>query len=131
MKELIFYEKPGCHGNARQKELLRSHGYHLMVKSIIDEKWTAKKLRPYFGHKRLEDWFNMNAPLVRDNMINFNELDEESALDLLIADPILIKRPLIEYNKVKYSGFDDNVYRELIGIQNNNEDLEQCRQKNG
>jgi hypothetical protein len=34
MAEVIFYEKAGCAGNARQKALLRASGHQLVVRDL-------------------------------------------------------------------------------------------------
>jgi len=47
MKKLLFYEKTGCKGNARQKAMLESNGYTLEVKSILDEPWERDDLRSF------------------------------------------------------------------------------------
>ncbi len=45
MKTLIFYEKPGCIGNARQKALLEQEGFALDVRSLLATPWTPDTLR--------------------------------------------------------------------------------------
>ena len=58
MTKVVFYEKPGCGGNARQKALLIASGHELDVRNLLTEPWTAATLRPFFGSKPLRDWFN-------------------------------------------------------------------------
>lgn len=41
-------------------------------------------------------------------------LDAESALELLIAQPAMIKRPLLQVNDTLLLGFNDASYRELL-----------------
>ena len=38
-KEVVFYEKTGCLGNKKQKELLKANGVDFEVKSMLDTKW--------------------------------------------------------------------------------------------
>ena len=39
-KKIVFYEKPGCAGNARQKKLLKQCGYELDVKDMLNQQWS-------------------------------------------------------------------------------------------
>ena len=48
MSTLIFYEKPGCANNARQKRLLLDAGHELVVRDLLSEPWTAQRLQEFF-----------------------------------------------------------------------------------
>ena len=37
MAKIIFYEKPGCGGNARQKALLLASGHELEVRNLLGQ----------------------------------------------------------------------------------------------
>jgi nitrogenase-associated protein len=126
MKKLTFYEKPGCKGNARQKTMLEEKGFGLEVKSTLDEAWSKESLRPFFDKRSVPEWFNMTAPAIKQGQVNPGALDEEGALEAMIKDPLLIRRPLIEYNGKKSCGFDDFVLSEILGVEEADNDLEQC-----
>lgn len=113
---LEFYEKPGCGGNARQKEKLQSLGCLLVIKNLLSTKWSADELRGFFDGKPKEEWFNMSAPLIKDGFLNPAVLTEEQALEVMIKEPILIKRPLIRKGDVKISGFNPNEIKEKLGL---------------
>jgi nitrogenase-associated protein len=126
MKKIVFYEKTGCQGNARQKAMLESNGYTLEVKSLLDEPWEKSTLRPFFGDLPVSDWFNWKAPAVKQGKIDPGTFDSESALEIMLREPILIRRPLIELNGRKACGFDDSV-QTLLGINNRAEGMEACQ----
>ena len=126
MKQLIFYEKPGCQGNARQKALLESSGYALAVKSILDEPWDRKILRSFFGARPVAEWFNWKAPAVKQGLVDPTLFDEEGALDSMLREPILIRRPLIDLDGKRACGFDDEVM-EMLGIHENSKGMEACQ----
>lgn len=44
MATAIFWEKPGCQGNARQKEILLASGHELDVRDLLTEPWTESCL---------------------------------------------------------------------------------------
>ncbi len=105
MAELIFYEKPGCVGNGMQQSLLRRQGVAFEVRDLLKHPWTVETLRPYFGDTAVSQWFNASAPRVKSGEIPLDSLNEAEALALMLADPILIRRPLLEYGELRQSGF--------------------------
>lgn len=116
MRLVVFYEKPGCVGNARQKALLLSQRVELEVRSLPDQAWTAARLRPYFGAKAVSDWFNKTAPQVKSGQITIDKLSEGKAIDLMIENPLLIRRPLMRYGDLRQSGFDPGPVLDQLGI---------------
>ena len=99
-----FYEKTGCSGNAKQKELLKSHNISFIVKSLLDTSWSHETLSEFFNGLDVIDIFNPFAPQIRDKEIDINSLSKEDAINLMIKNPILIKRPLLDINGTKICG---------------------------
>ena len=101
MSYVIFFEKPGCINNARQKALLESAGHRLVVRDLLSERWTAAVLRPFFGTMAVAEWFNRSAPAVKEGAVVPEALDEDAALALMVADPLLIRRPLMRVGSLE------------------------------
>jgi nitrogenase-associated protein len=116
MATVIFYEKPGCAGNARQKRLLTDAGHEVEPRNLLTEPWTAQSLRPFFGNRPVADWFNKAAPAVKSGEIDPGSFDEESALDALIAAPLLIRRPLMQVGERRETGFEPALVEAWIGL---------------
>lgn len=106
MASIIFYEKPGCRNNARQKDLLRAAGHTLEVRDLLSEAWSAETLRPFFGNLAVAEWFNRAAPRVKSGEVIPEALDAGQAVALMIADPLLIRRPLMESGGRRMAGFE-------------------------
>ena len=122
-----FYEKTGCGGNAKQKELLKSHNISFSVKSLLDTPWTVETLSEFFKGLELVDMFNPFAPQIRDKQIDINTLSKDEAIELMIKNPILIKRPLLDINGVKVCGFDIEKINELLNVNiDTNKKLNTC-----
>ena len=51
MARITFWEKPGCSGNARQKEILRASGHALEVRNLLTGPWTVAELSRFFGQR--------------------------------------------------------------------------------
>lgn len=114
--ELVFYEKPGCVSNARQKALLVEIGHCLEVRNLLTEPWTAERLRSFFGRRPVADWFNPTAPRVRSGEVQPARLTAMQALALMVADPLLIRRPLIECGDLRVCGFESGPLLDALGV---------------
>ena len=77
------------------EELLRSAGIELEVRDLLREAWTPERLRPFFGRLPVAEWFNPSAPAIKYGELDVSELSAEQALELMVAQPLLIRRPLI------------------------------------
>ncbi len=108
---VLFYEKPGCAANARQKALLTASGYLLEVHDLLQTRWTAETLRPYFADRPVAEWFNPASPRVKSREISPGAMTEKEALKVMLLDPILIRRPLIELEGIKTAGFTEDHLR--------------------
>jgi nitrogenase-associated protein len=143
MAVVLFYEKPGCINNTRQKVLLAAAGHTVQARSLLTEKWTAERLRAFFGDLPVAEWFNRSSPRVYGGEVTPEALDEARALRLMVADPLLIRRPLMEVEGERRVGFDQDEVDRWIGLGSKlngrlmtkaaREDLETCprRQADG
>lgn len=127
MTTVVFYEKPGCLGNAKQKQLLARLGHCLHVRDLLSEPWTAERLRPFFGERPVRHWLNASAPRVKSGEIEPAALDEPTALALMLADPLLIRRPLLETEHGRCAGFEPGPVLDALGVRlAAGEDLQSC-----
>ena len=106
MARVIFYEKPGCAGNARQKSLLIGSGHDVETRNLLTAPWDATMLRPFFGDKPIAEWFNASSPRIKNGEVRPAELKPEVAIAMMIEDPLLIRRPLLQVGERRESGFD-------------------------
>ncbi|MBF0196832.1 MAG: hypothetical protein HQL32_03945 [Planctomycetes bacterium] len=109
-----IYVKPGCKGNARFKEALKTAGYNVQTTSIIDKKWEEPALKNFFGDQAIHDCVNERAPALTKGEIKVDQLSEEELLQAMIADPILIKRPLVFFRGRYACGMNNELVNELL-----------------
>lgn len=134
MSTVLFYEKPGCINNTKQKVLLAAAGHTVQAKNLLTEKWTAARLRAFFGDLPVVEWFNHTAPRVRDGEIWPHKLSGEQAIALMLKEPLLIRRPLMEVDGQRRVGFDQDAVDRWIGLSSkakDREDLETCPRQTG
>lgn len=125
MATIIFYQKPGCATNARQIQALKSAGHDVVVQDILKEPWHADELRSFFRNMPVGSWFNRAAPRVKSGEVNLNSIDAASALALMVSDPLLIRRPLIDLDGIRCAGLDREPALSLLGHQTQ-EHLQGC-----
>ncbi len=128
MTTVLFFEKPGCRNNTRQKLWLAASGHTVLAKNLLQEKWSRRELRPYFGDLPVKLWFNPAAPRIKSGEINPADLDADTALTLMLNDPLLIRRPLLKVDDIPHVGFDAEEIRAWIGLNDEkpSSDLEVC-----
>ena len=129
MASVRFWEKPGCVNNTRQKQLLREAGHEVVEYNLLTEAWDARRLRGFFGTLPVSAWFNASAPAVKQGRVLPDRLDEQQALQLMLNDPLLIRRPLMQVGERCEAGFDPARVEAWIGLGAKAglaEDLETC-----
>ncbi len=133
MARIIFYEKPGCINNSKQKKILKSAGHELVERDLLAEAWTPGRLRPFFRSKPVAEWFNQAAPRVKSGEVIPERVNADMALALMIEDPLLIRRPLMESESLYLCGFDADEVSSMLGMaaEKITGDLERCTQPDG
>ncbi len=116
MATIIFYEKPGCQTNARQKQVLAAAGHIVDARNLLAEPWTEARLRGFFGDAPVSAWFNPAAPAVKSGLVDPHRLDAAAALAGMLADPLLIKRPLLEIGGNQCAGFNAADLASRLGL---------------
>lgn len=116
MATIVFYEKPGCGNNTKQNVWLAASGHTVLAKNLLIEKWTAERLRPFFGEMPVAQWFNSAAPAVKSGEIDPAEYSTEEALAMMVEQPLLIRRPLMEVDGELCAGFDVQAVDAWIGL---------------
>jgi nitrogenase-associated protein len=131
MATIQFWEKPGCLGNARQKALLTASGHAVLARDLRAEAWTAARLRPFFGDRPVAEWFNRTSPRVKSGEVRPDMLDEAAALALMLADPLLIRRPLMQVDGRCEAGFDPARVAAWIGLRSDMPAVDETCQRAG
>lgn len=98
MEKITVYEKPTCTTCRKVSKLLSEHGVDFEKVNYYIRPFSKKQI------KTLLKKMNMNAEeLLRKNEVAYKELDmankkftEEEIIDLMIENPDLIQRPIVE-----------------------------------
>ncbi|KIH78080.1 nitrogenase-associated protein [Geoalkalibacter ferrihydriticus] len=117
MANVIFWEKPGCKGNATQKEILRASGHQLELRNLLTEPWTKEELRNFFGDRPVAEWFNPSNPQIKSREVVPEQIPAEKALEMMLAEPLFIVRPLMQVGHSRLAGFDVQSVHNWIGLE--------------
>lgn len=117
MATIIFWEKPGCQGNARQKEILLASGHELEVRNLLAEPWSQEGLALFFGDRPVAEWFNPAHPQVKSGEVVPAGYGRDQALELMTTEPLFIVRPLMQVGEERMAGFDVTQVHNWIGLQ--------------
>jgi nitrogenase-associated protein len=109
-------EKPGCRGNARQKEILLASGHELEIRNLLTEPWTEESLRLFFGDRPVAEWFHPTNPRVKAGEVVPSAVGREAALAMMVDEPLLIVRPLMQVGGERLAGFDVAQVHNWIGL---------------
>ena len=116
MARVIFWEKPGCAGNRRQKEILDASGHQLEVRDLLTEPWDTAKLALFFGNRPVAEWFNLSNPRVKSGEVLPGQITAADALNMMVEEPLLIVRPLMQVGEERLAGFDVTEVHNWIGL---------------
>lgn len=116
MAHVVFFEKPGCGGNARQKKLLSDSGHDVEARNLLAEPWTEAALLAFFGARPVAEWFNRASPRIKAGEIVPEAVDAKQAMDLMLTDPLLIRRPLLQVGDRRETGWDEALVDAWIGL---------------
>ncbi len=121
MTHIVFFEKPGCAGNARQCAALIAAGHTLQRRNLLGNHWTPDSLLAFLSPLPVADWFNRAAPRIKSGDIQPGSMDASTALALLINQPLLIRRPLMQRcdTQSRHVGFDTAAVDAWVGLGTN------------
>lgn len=127
MASVIFYEKPGCINNTKQKALLEAAGHEVIAKNLLTEAWTSERLSSFFKGYLVSEWFNRSAPRIKSGEIIPEQIQANEAIQMMIADPLLIRRPLMQVGHEHFLGFQqESMLRWLQITMDTQQELETC-----
>ncbi len=126
MATIIFYEKPGCINGEKQKTILLRAGHELHCVDILTHPWNEEMLLPFIVGKTPVGMMNATAPALKTGLIDPSLLSFEEAMSLMIRDPILIKRPLVNVDDLCIQGFDDQRLLPYLGCWDERQDVITC-----
>ena len=107
--------EPPCPGSVEHVDKAADH--QLEAHNLLTEAWTKDNLRLFFGDRPVAEWFNKAAPKVKSGEVVPERIDGETALTMMVNDPLLIRRPLIQVGERREVGFDIEIVNNWVGLE--------------
>ena len=87
-----------------------------MVKhDLAKERPSRELLEKLIDEKHLADFVNTRSPAYKERGLDVNKLTKKQAIDLMLEEPNLMRRPLLLAGRKALFGFDAARYEELGG----------------
>lgn len=113
---LEFFQHNNCLGNEIQRKVLTEAGFTLNVFSIFDINWKAEHLYLFFKDDPVYTWFDYSAKSLENKLFNPKTIAPLDAIDYMLKDNALIKRPLIHFNGEYCAGFETQLVKRLVKL---------------
>jgi Spx/MgsR family transcriptional regulator len=75
---------------------------------------SEKELRDVIGDGPIEKFLNTRTPLYREKNMKQKPPSKDEAIDLMLKDPNLLKRPVIIKGKKILTGFDEADLKQIL-----------------
>jgi len=98
MAEMTIYQKPTCSTCRQAVQLLKESGKHFTAINYYETPFTKAKLKTLLkkGGLSPKDIVRTKEDIYKDLGLAKKDLSDDEWLDLLIAHPDLIQRPIVE-----------------------------------
>ncbi|MBV9497694.1 MAG: Spx/MgsR family RNA polymerase-binding regulatory protein [Acidobacteria bacterium] len=112
-KKLILWQKPTCTTCRKAVDHLTAHGFELEKHDLAKERPSRELLGKLIDEQGLETVFNARSRAAKERGIDVAKLTKSKAIDLILDEPNLMKRPLVLAGDDAVFGFDPDAYGRL------------------
>ena len=113
MAKVTFYFKPKCQTCKKAKDLLEELGYDLDERDLDEYPPPRSLLETHIDAKNVKAYLNVHSAAYRHHGLKDDPPTKKGAIELMMRDPGLIKRPVIVKGKSAVFGFDEQAIKEL------------------
>lgn len=116
MATLTVYGIPNCDKVRKTRRYLDKHAIDYHFHDFRQDGLTVTKLKSWCKRLNWETLLNRRGTSYRNLPDNKKaNINQQKALQLMLENPTLIKRPVIEYGKQLLLGFSESDIRNLLG----------------
>ena len=107
-----FYDKKTCGTCKKAQAFLNEHEVEFEVVDIIKDPPTRELLEKFIDADNVKPFLNSRSAIYRDLKLGQNLPDKARAIELMLEDPNLIKRPFIVKGETGSFGFKDTEFKD-------------------
>ena len=85
---------------------LSQKGIELEERDFFQERFSEDELRALIGNRSPADFFSWNSPSFKKLGVSRDALDDDRLIELMVGEPRLIRRPLIQVGNDLIVGTD-------------------------
>lgn len=115
---MLFLEYPKCSTCRKAKKWLNEHNIEYTDRHIAEDNPTYDELKEWYEKSGLplKKFFNTSGMLYKEMQLKdkLSDMSEEEQLQLLAANGMLVKRPLIVNGETVLTGFKEAEWEEKI-----------------
>ncbi|MBI5154425.1 hypothetical protein HZA57_04225 [Candidatus Poribacteria bacterium] len=113
MAKVTLYFKPRCGTCRRVLKLLETIGHEVDLRDLDDYPPPRSLLETHIDAKNVKAYLNTHSAAYRDHGLREDPPTKKGAIELMMRDPNLIKRPIAVRGKVAVFGYDEPALKEL------------------
>lgn len=111
--KIKFYQKLNCKTCKSVKELLEKKGYQLQLINMIEDPPPRSLLETHIDAKDVKRFLNTRCQTYKTHDLKNDPPTKKGAIELMMRDPELIKRPVIVKDKIVIFGTDPEDLKKL------------------
>ncbi len=111
---LTFYDKTTCGTCKKAKNYLNDQKVAFETIAIVNEPPSREFLEQHIDESNLKPYLNTHSKPYREHSLGKHLPTKAEAIDLMLQDPNLIKRPIIIRGETVVFGFNENEYQDKL-----------------
>ncbi len=113
MAKITFYWKPRCATCRQVKKFLEERGHDVDCRDLDDYPPPRSLLETHIDAKNVKAYLNTRSNAYREHGLKDDPPTKKGAIELMMRDPNLIKRPIAVSGKLAVFGNDPELLKEL------------------
>jgi Spx/MgsR family transcriptional regulator len=112
-KKISFSQKPTCTTCRKSKAFLEKRGATLDLRNLDTERFSESELDKLIGARDYREFLNTRNELYRSRKMRDNPPSRAEAIELMAANPNLIRRPITISGSQIILGYDEPAFKKL------------------
>lgn len=113
MAKVTYYWKPRCKTCREVKKFLEDRGHELDCRDLDDYPPPRSLLETHIDAKNVKAYLNTRSTAYREHGLKDDPPTKKGAIELMMRDPNLIKRPISVCGKIAVFGNDTEELKEF------------------
>lgn len=83
-------------------------------RDLKNNKLSEKELEAFFGDEDISKFLSTKSKIYKERNLKENMPPRKELIKMMAEEPTLIKRPLLVKGKTKITGFNEEIYKEIL-----------------